>query len=120
MRKIDTSINKVVSDRILLEIDIKDDNRRTKSEFIHILESTRKQEDDAIVHSTDMGRVVQVGPESFCHMINSDEPFCFEGDLIFHIPNAGYVFEDKALGKWFRIIRAGDVLAILKEAENNE
>lgn len=106
---------KPVGNSILVEVEA-DSKKSLKSSLIEIPQAIGDAYNKRVVNSTEVGKVLSIGSDAFIQ-IHAIEPYCVPGDVIMFLQNSGKLFKDEDSGKHYRIIREGDVLAVMGTIE---
>lgn len=110
-------IPKVIGDRILVEVEIDLDNEvGIKKSIIALPDSAKERR----MLSTNVGRVLQIGANAADEaLIEEDTNELLPGHIVKFLSNAGVVYqnetEETGNDRMFRIIRRGDIMAIVGE-----
>lgn len=105
------SIPKPVGNCLLLEVE-EDEKKALRSSLIEIPIAASNAHNQRVINSTDLGKVIAIGPDAFVR-IHASKPYCLPGDVVLFIQNSGKLFKDEETSKYYRIIKEGDLIAVM-------
>lgn len=104
-----------IGDRILVEVEI-DGEKAVQSDFIVIPDSVNEDYNKRVLASTNIGKVLKLGNAATEEaLLTSSKPDMYPGDYVLFLQNAGISFKHKEEFKMYRLLKRGDIMAIVGE-----